>query len=119
MRSDWSTSAVWGSFTGGPYINNPGNGEEYYDKGSLAIVNGSRPFLVNAPAALQRWSSHRADDGSRFEQPVYDDIFGDTAPRSLFNVFYVGPPAGAGQGFKLRAQGARTRMSAFEDRGAA
>jgi hypothetical protein len=116
MRSSWETSAVWGSFTGGPYVNNPDNGEEYFDKGSLSIVNGSRPFLVNATAALQR-NTPGTEDGGDFSDPIYEDLFGDGGKRSIFNVFYVDRPTPLGQNAKLRSQGARTRISAFDDAG--
>ena len=119
MRSSWDTSAVWGAFIGGPYINNPDNGEEYFDKGGLTIMNGSRPFLVNSGGALQRSSTPGADDGDKFQQQVYDDLFGDSATRSIFNIFYVSQPTPLGQGEVLRSQGAHTRMSAFEDAGGA
>jgi hypothetical protein len=118
MRSSWDTSAVWGSFTGGPYVNNPDNGEEYFDKGNLSIVNGSRPFLVNATAALQR-NTPGTEDGGDFADPVYEDLFGDNGGRSIFNIFYVDRPTPTGQGARLRSQGAHTRMSAFDDEGGA
>jgi hypothetical protein len=118
MRSSWDTSAVWGSFTGGPYVNNPDNGEEYFDKGSLSIVNGSRPFLVNATAALQR-NTPGTEDGDNFSDPIYDDLFGDSGGRSIFNVFYVDQPTPMGQNARLRSQGAKTHISAFDDHGGA
>jgi hypothetical protein len=114
MRSSWATDAVWASFQGGPYVNNPGNGEEYCDKGSLAIVRGNRPFLVNTAAALQR-NTPGTDDGDEFSQQLLSDLFDDTVTRSVFNVFYVNRPTPTGQEGFGRRQGARTRMSAFED----
>jgi len=117
MRSSWDTSAVWGMFIGGPYVNNPDNGEEYFDKGAVSIVNGSRPFLVNTAAALQRNTTPGSDDSDKFGQPIYDELFGDSGGRSIFNVFYTGQPTPLGQGELLRSQGAHTRMSAFEDAG--
>jgi hypothetical protein len=114
MRSSWSRDAVWVALSGGPYVNNPDNGEEYFDKGSLAIVNGSRPFLVNATAALLR-NTPGTGDGSPFYNPVYEDLFGDGETHGLFNVFYVDRPTPTGQGNRLRREGAKTRVDAFDD----
>jgi hypothetical protein len=115
MRSDWSTKAVWGAFTSGPYTGYDGAGEEYFDEGSLAVVNGRRPLLVNATGALMR-DSPGTQDGAKYETPIGDDLFfGKTTPRDLFNVFV---PAPGGQSTRLRSDGARTRISAFHDGGA-
>ena len=115
VRSDWSRRAVWGAFKSGPYINYPENGEEYFDKGSLSIVNGSRPLLVNANGALLR-NTPGTTDGDRFYQPIYDDLFSDGGRnRDIFNIFYVGRPSPWGQGNRLRRDGARTRISRFHD----
>jgi hypothetical protein len=115
-RSSWEPSAVWSMFIGGPYVNNPDNGEEYYDKGALTIVNGDRPFLVNAGATLQRHTPG-TEDGNEFSQELFDELFGPEARRSLFNVFYVDRPEPIGQEGYTRAEGANTHMSAFEDAG--
>ncbi len=94
MRSSWQTDAVWGSFTSGPYVAYPGSGEQYYDQGSLAIVRGGQPLLANATGALLR-NTPGGDEGSSFEQPIYDDLYGsnETDPTlgngTLFNIFYV------------------------------
>ena len=96
VRSDWSRRAVWAAFKSGPYINFPDNGEEYFDKGSLAIVNGSRPLLVNANGALLR-DTPGTSDGDRYYQPIYDDLFSDTGRRDIFNIFYTDRPAPLGQ----------------------
>jgi hypothetical protein len=114
VRSSWDTDAVWGAFTGGPYVNNPDNGEEYFDKGALTIVNGSRPFLVNTGAELQR-DSPGTSDGEEYGDKVYSDLFDDDGARSIFNVFYTDSPTPLGQGETTRKQGAKTRMGAFED----
>ena len=116
VRSDWSRNAVWGAFKSGPYINYPDNGEEFFDKGSLAIVNGSRPLLVNANGALLR-DTPGTSDGDPYCQPIYDDLFSDGGNRDIFNIFYVNRPAPWGQGNRLRSEGARTRISQFEDAG--
>ena len=117
VRSDWSRHAVWAAFKSGPYINFADNGEEYFDKGSLAIVNGSRPLLVNANGALLR-DTPGTSDGDRYYQPIYDDLFSDTGGRDIFNIFYTDRPAPPGQGNRSRSAGARTRIGRFEDRGA-
>ena len=38
-------------------MNNPDQGEEYFDQGSLALVRGEQPLLINARAG---WSTSRA-----------------------------------------------------------
>ncbi len=115
VRSDWSTHAVWGLFKSGPYINNPDNGEEFFGKGSLAIVNGSKPFLVNASGAVSR-NTPGTNDGSSYESTVMDDLFyGNPASRDIFNVFYVSKTEG--QSNRLRREGAHTAISAFHDGG--
>jgi hypothetical protein len=116
-RSSWEPSAVWSMFTGGPYVNNPDNGGEYYDKGALTIVNGDRPFLVNTAATLQRHTPG-TEDGTEHAQALFDELFGPEARRSLFNVFYVDRPEPIGQEGYTRSEGASTHMSAFEDTGA-
>ena len=116
VRSDWSRQAVWAAFKAGPYVNFPDNGEEYFDKGSLAIVNGSRPLLVNANGALLR-DTPGSSDGDRYYQPIYDDLFSDTGRRDIFNIFYTDRPAPLGQNNRSRRSGARTHIGLFEDRG--
>jgi hypothetical protein len=113
VRSDWSRHAVWGAFKAGPYINNPDNGEEYFDKGSLSIVNGRRPLLVNANGALLR-NTPGTDDGSPFDEQIYDDVLGDARRRDIFNVFYAGA---TGQDNRTRRAGSRTHISHFGDQG--
>ena len=114
VRSSWSRNAVWGAFKAGPYINYPDNGEEYFDKGSLAIVNGNRPFLVNANGALLR-DTPGTSDGDAYYQPIYNDLF--SGNRDIFNIFYVNRPAPWGQTNRLRRDGARTHVDLFEDGG--
>ncbi len=109
VRSDWSRRAVWAAFKSGPYINFTDNGEEYFDKGSLSIVNGSRPLLVNANGALLR-DTPGTGDGDRYYQPIYDDLFSDTGRRDIFNIFYTDRPAPLGQSNRLRSAGARTHI---------
>ena len=89
-RSDWGTSAVWMSFRAGPYVNNPGQGEQGFDQGSVALVRGGVPLLVNATG----WMVHEPK-GSASEDQTYADLFGDfdhsqyKGNRQLYNVFYV------------------------------
>jgi hypothetical protein len=116
VRSDWSRRAVWAAFKAGPYINFADNGEEYFDKGSLAIVNGSHPLLVNANGALLR-DTPGTSDGDRYYQPIYDDLFSDTGRRDIFNIFYTDRPVPLGQSDRSRSAGARTHIGQFEDRG--
>ena len=110
MRSDWSQNAVWGTFKSGPYTNSPEAGWQYFDEGSLAIVNGSVPFLVNAPGALMR-NTPGSSDGGDFAAKLDDDLFfGNPPNRDLFNVFYVNKPTPEGQTDRLRSEGAKTQM---------
>lgn len=113
VRSSWSTDAVWGSFTAGPYVSYPDAGKEYFDKGALTIVRGGRPFVVNTAGALAR-DLPGQEDGGQYFGPVYDELFGGN--RSLFNVFYTASEP-RGQGAYSRADGSRTAMTRFEDGG--
>jgi len=116
VRSSWQQDAVWASFKGGPYVNNPDNGEQYFDEGSLVILDGARQLLVNGPGALL-CNTPGTNDGSQFYNPIYDDIFGDGSPRDLFNVLYTDRPTPTGQGNNLRSDGARTSITRFDDAG--
>ncbi|MFE0021155.1 hypothetical protein [Amycolatopsis sp. NPDC059021] len=107
VRSSWNQDAVWGSLNAGPYTGDPASSEQLFDAGSLAVARGNRPFLVNATGQLFRGS--KAPDDF-----IYDDNFGSASTRGLYNVFYTDTPTPTGQGTKLRADGARTRMSAFD-----
>jgi hypothetical protein len=115
-RSSWGRKAVWAEFKSGPYTAYPENGEELFDQGSLAIVNGSKPFLVNAWSALVR-NTPGTTDGSALWNDAYNDVLGDNSPRDLFNVFYVDQPSPSGQGNYLRSDGSRTTIDRFRDAG--
>ena len=117
VRSSWRPDAVWAQFKAGPFTNYRENGEQLFDEGSLAIVNGARPLLVNAWGALVR-NTPGTNDGSALYDKAGTDVFADNGPRDLFNVFSVDRPAPPGQGRYLRADGARTRIDRFEDGGA-
>jgi hypothetical protein len=107
VRSGWDTGAVWGSLDAAPYIDFPDAGEQLFDSGSLAVAHGNRPFLVNATGQLFR-GTNPPDD------LIYNDNFGDSSTRGLYNVFYTGAPTPLGQGAPSRADGAGTHISAFE-----
>jgi hypothetical protein len=123
-RSDWTTGASWMSFRAGPYINNPGAGEEYFDQGSLALVRGATPLLVNAGG----WVVHDPN-GTTDETNVYNDNYksGNTVflgNRQLYNVFYVRNMSGNtvldtfGQGaYTAEDDRAATKVAAYEDGG--
>ncbi|MGP1665019.1 MAG: hypothetical protein ACTS5I_03700, partial [Rhodanobacter sp.] len=71
-RSDWGTAARWMSYRGGPYVNNPDQGEEGYDQGSLALVRGAVPLLLNATGWLVHDPNGIADETSQ-----YNDQYGN------------------------------------------
>ncbi|MFF1823424.1 hypothetical protein ACFVWG_39345 [Kribbella sp. NPDC058245] len=107
VRSSWETGAVWGSLNAGPYTGNPDNSEQLFDAGSLAVARGNRPFLVNATGQLFR-GSVKPDDF------VYNDNFGSSSTRGLYNVFLTDTPTPTGQTTQTRADGSRTKMGAFD-----
>jgi len=123
-RSDWGTGASWMSFRAGPYINNPGQGEEYFDQGSLALVRGSTPLLLNA-TGWEVW----APNGTAGENDVYNDNYGsftanDTTQgnRRPYNIFEVRHMNGTslverfGQAaFTTEDNQVRTQITSFED----
>lgn len=130
MRSSWDESAVWASFTSGTYVGSPESGEMYFDQGSLAVVRGGRPLLVNATSALKRLDAGEPE--SKGQDPVYEDLFGNhdknpaVANRTLFNVFYARqkPVPGIGDAKERYGQTAmipgqaKTQLARFEDKGA-
>src|SRR5712691_559653 len=122
-RSDWNTNAVWMSFTAGPYVNAPGQGEQSFDSGSLALVKGRNPLLVN----VSGWITHQPN-GDPGESAVYDDNYGNwdadhtQANRKLYSTFQVRHlDVGGnileryGQYALTRADAVRTNISRFED----
>jgi hypothetical protein len=82
MRSGWDTKAVWAGFSGGAYINAPDSGEQLFDTGSLRVVVGDQPLLINATG----WLPQNA--GTAGEDLVYDDGYG-AKQRRLYNTFFV------------------------------
>ncbi|MEO8802107.1 MAG: hypothetical protein ABI304_08460 [Rudaea sp.] len=122
-RSDWSTTATWLSFRAGPYINNPQAGEEGFDQGSLALVRGARPLLVNGTG----WIVHEPG-GNAAENRVYSDEYGNfdgtiySGNRTIYNVLYVRSMNGNtvlapyGQvANSAEDDHVQTRVAAFED----
>lgn len=122
-RSDWTTAASWMSFRAGPYVNNTAQGEEYFDQGSLALVHGGKPMLVNAGG----WMVHEPN-GTSDENKVYSDNYGTfdgtvyLGNRQLYNVFYVRNMSGSkvldryGQAaYTTEDNQVRTQVSAYED----
>jgi hypothetical protein len=82
MRSSWDKTAVWGAFSGGPYIDAGDSGEELFDAGSLSVVVGNQPLLINPTGWLPE------NDGTAGEDFVYDDSYG-AKERRLYNTFFV------------------------------
>lgn len=124
-RSDWTTAASWMSFRAGPYTNNPGAGHEFFDQGSLALVRGGSPLLVNAGG----WLVHEPG-GNADETKIFNDNYGDldgtpySGNRQLYNVFYVRSMSGSsvaqrfGQGaYTTEDDNVRTKVSAYEEGG--
>ena len=85
-RSDWTTGASWMSFRAGPYVNNPSQGEEIFDQGSLALVRGNTPLLVNGTGQIVH--EPKGDDENR----IYTDNYGDSdgsvysSNRTIYNI---------------------------------
>ncbi|MEU6080647.1 hypothetical protein [Streptomyces sp. NPDC047108] len=103
-RSGWDKKAVWGSLNAGPYTGFHDSQEQLFDAGSLAVAHGNKPFLVNASGQIFRGTAQ-----------VDEFLFKDNREgRDLYNVFYTDAPSPRGQATTNRAQGAKTRMSAFD-----
>jgi len=122
-RSDWSTGATWMSFRAGPYVNNPAAGHEFFDQGSLALVRGGAPLLLNASGWLMHEPGGNAD-----ETKTFNDNYGsfDGTPysgnRQLYNIFYVRSMSGSSvaqpfgqESFTTEDDQVRTKVSAYED----
>jgi hypothetical protein len=115
MRTDWNTTATWGSFRAMGYVDAPDSGEQWPDAGALAITRGSTPFLVN-PGFL-----HRCYAGvlpTNFGDALQTEIYSSAHPNRIFNTFYNGT-AGQLYGAAIavdKASPPLTRVSRFEDR---
>lgn len=123
-RSDWTTSASWMSFRAGPHIENPQQGEEGFDQGSLALARGNTPLLVNTFG----WMVHEPN-GASDENLLFADLFNDFdgtiyhGNRQIYNIFYTRQMSGStvlnryGQmPYTQEAQNVSTKISAYEDR---
>jgi len=126
-RSDWSTTASWMSFRAAPYIDNPGSGEEGYDQGSIAIVRGNTPLVVNGTGQIVHEPNGDAD-----ENRIYTDDYGNfdafptpyTGNRQIYGVFFVRSMSGNvvnqryGQAaYTAEDDNAQTHVAAFEEGG--
>ncbi|MFK2930589.1 hypothetical protein ISP14_07270 [Dyella agri] len=125
-RSDWGTSASWMSFRAAPYANNPAQGEEFFDQGSLALVHGGTPLLLNATG----WMVHDPN-GTADENLIYTDNFGSFSSSNIYsgnrqeeNIFYVRNMSNGtlaeqfGQfASTTESNQASTKVAAFEDGG--
>jgi hypothetical protein len=122
-RSDWGTSASWISFRAAPYIDNPGAGEEGFDQGSIAIVRGKTPLVVNGTGQIVHEPNGDAD-----ENRIYNDNFVDfdgtpyTSNRQIYGVYFVRSITGStvnqryGQAaYTAEDDNARTHVASFED----
>ncbi len=106
VRSTWSTDGVWGTLVSGTYIDSPDSGEQLFNQGSVAVVQGDQPILVNATGWLPQ------ANGAAGEDLVYDDAWTNET-RLLANTFYA---AGTKQGTTGPTQ-ASTRVSHYEEGG--
>ncbi len=123
-RSDWGTGASWMSFRAGPYVNSPAQGEQYFDQGSLALVRGGSPLLLNATGWLVHEPAGGTDEGR-----VYNDNMGKfdgsiyLGNRQIYNIFYArslttdGIVAGnyGQRAYSTESFPVRTKIAAFED----
>jgi hypothetical protein len=112
MRSAWTKDAVWASLVAGPYLDSPDSGEQLFNQGSVAVVQGDQPILVNATGWLPQ------KGGSTAEDFVYQDSFG-MKTRKLYNVFFVDDPTNPnnpGQDAVGPAD-AKTHVEKYEDGG--
>ena len=122
-RSDWTTAASWMSFRAGPYVNNPGQGEEIFDQGSLALVRGNTPLLINGTGQIVH--EPKGDDD---ENRIYTDNYGDSdgsvysGNRTIYNIFYVRKLNAStvvdryGQAaYTTEDNGVKTHIASFED----
>lgn len=129
MRSSWDESATWASFTAGTYVGSPDSGEMHFDQGSLAVVRGNRPLLVNAATALKRRATGEPEPK---DDPIYEDLFGNhdkestKANRTIFNIFYArtaplpGMPETSERYGQISAMPgkAQTKLARYEDQNA-
>jgi len=106
VRSTWAADAVWGSFVSGTYIDAQASGEQSFNEGSIAVVSGDQPVLVNATGWLAE------ADGNPGETFVYADQWGNET-RLLANTFFE---AGTKQGTQAPGT-ASTHIVHYEEGG--
>jgi hypothetical protein len=106
VRSTWASDAIWGSFVSGTYIDAPDSGEQSFNEGSLAVVSGDQPILVNPTGWLPQ------TNGTPGETLVYADQSGNKT-RLLANTFFA---AGTTQGNQGPSQAA-THIQHYEEGG--
>jgi hypothetical protein len=112
MRSAWNTSATWGAFSAGPYINAAYSGEQLFHAGSLSVVVGDQPVLINPTGWLPQHG------GTAGEDAVYDDSYGKRQ-RRLYNTFFVDDsqnPYNPGQN-SFGPVDSKAHVESYEDRG--
>ena len=112
MRSSWDADASWGAFTSGAYINALDSGEQMFNQGSLSVVVGDDPVLVNATGYIPKVA------GTAGENFVYEDTW-QKRTRTLYNTFFVADPANPyspGQGSMTPDQ-ATTRVERYDEAG--
>jgi hypothetical protein len=112
MRSTWTKDATWSAFTSGTYITAGDSGEQMLNQGSISIVRGDQPVIVNAGG----WIPQIA--GTPGENFVYEDAWG-ARTRKLYNTFYVADSDlqyNPGQGSQGPNEAA-THAERVEDRG--
>ncbi|HLK41034.1 MAG TPA: hypothetical protein VKU41_29990 [Polyangiaceae bacterium] len=107
VRSAWQKDAVWGTFVAGTYIDAPDSGEQLFNQGSVAVVAGDQPILVNATGWLPQAG------GNAGETFVYDDSWGNKT-RLLYNTFFA---AGVAQ-VPVAPGSAQTQVAKYEEQGA-
>jgi hypothetical protein len=111
VRASWKRNAVWAILDGGPRTEDPNVGEELFDAGGLSIKRDDRSFLCNVGELFRRASGPNPD------QFIYGENYLDDATRGLYSVLMTRTPKLRGQERGMRADGARTHMSVFEDAG--
>ena len=112
MRGSWDAGAAWGALSAGAYINASYSGEELFDTGSLSVVLGDQPVLINPTGWLP------LNAGNAGEDAVYDDSYGKKQ-RRLYNTFFVDDasnPFNPGQNSASPAS-SRAHVERFEDGG--
>lgn len=112
MRSSWATNATWASFRASAYVDSPDQTEQFPDAGSLAIVRGNLPFLVNPEFLHTCYGSTPTEFGTQ----IYNEVYG--GPQSFFNAFYNGTTTPLRSFTAVDGSPApQTRIASFEDGG--